>query len=529
MMTLLHPLRSLSHAPSQVSLDALDGPEREQLRAPATLDSWLAVFAQLLAMAPAARLEITAELRAHLAERSRDLMLEGRSDGEALHIAISELGDAAELARGFADARTYSKRRRFRMHLLLAGLCCGVVTVGVISTTSQREEGLAPYPSNTFTPSAKIAAGPPGRFDDPIFSTGEVAQDAEPTSATAGEPQLQKRVYVWEANPLAFLVRAFETIGYRRDIALSTAQAVMAQTDFDVITEPDAFLRYAFSAAGFTAQRAEHAAVHVVNVLTAEIGELRAATDTPGIRVRQPEPGVSSIQPYNKKAFYEWESSLYGSVTAAMRRVGFAGQEAADRALDALILLEFYPESAARAQREDWREINPHTLLQEVFFALGYDPIESDLMALRALVELNVPGFLPRPAASTSGTCPAYPVRIIYCDSSLEQKIVEDWILRNSWDNLVAACPATVTCAQGQVPWATLTLSDKDCLEGTPPVGTCIWIHPDGELEDINCDLARLNRDCFDETTGTYNCAAIEWVCGDENTGPSNCPDCDPS
>jgi len=101
-------------------------PADEQIR------SWLEVLSRLLPVGEARRTAIRDELQEHLHERVRDLMVGGRDEGEAVRLAIDELGEAAELARRYQCAgRTRS--RRILMNLTMLGVGAGVVLAGVVA------------------------------------------------------------------------------------------------------------------------------------------------------------------------------------------------------------------------------------------------------------------------------------------------------------------------------------------------------------------------------------------------------------
>jgi hypothetical protein len=116
--------------------DPLDG-LASQPDASSAIDAWLGVFARLMRLPDSTRQLIRMELREHLRERVRDLLLSAGADCDerrAVRIAIEELGETAELARRFEAANT-PNRRRMLMHatLLLAG--AGAIVAGVVTFT----------------------------------------------------------------------------------------------------------------------------------------------------------------------------------------------------------------------------------------------------------------------------------------------------------------------------------------------------------------------------------------------------------
>lgn len=115
----------------------------------ATIDTWLTVVIRLLKVSQADRDEIRQELEAHLAERTRDLMLSGQTEHDAVRQAIVELGEAADLAQRFTNANRYS-RRRFAMNLTLVGAGVAMIGVGAVAWSSSS----APSGVSVFEPQA---------------------------------------------------------------------------------------------------------------------------------------------------------------------------------------------------------------------------------------------------------------------------------------------------------------------------------------------------------------------------------------
>jgi len=99
---------------------------------------WLDVFTKLLAVPPAERLRIRDELEDHLRMRVDDLLILGMTEPEAVQKAVTELGETAELAKRFKEART-NPRRRILMHTALftvAGLALTFSIVGMNPPTN---------------------------------------------------------------------------------------------------------------------------------------------------------------------------------------------------------------------------------------------------------------------------------------------------------------------------------------------------------------------------------------------------------
>jgi hypothetical protein len=82
------------------------------------VDGWLRVFLSLLKLPHGQAAGIREELEGHLRERVRDLMVSGMGEGEATKQAISELGEAADVAARYRALRS-EPRRRLAMHATL--------------------------------------------------------------------------------------------------------------------------------------------------------------------------------------------------------------------------------------------------------------------------------------------------------------------------------------------------------------------------------------------------------------------------
>src|SRR5262249_23661872 len=115
---------------------------------------YLSLLSRFLRLAPAQRDEIADELRDHLDERLEELAARGLSREAAIHKALEEFGDAAELAKHFTQA-AHVRRRRLIMRW----------TYGTVAPwAAPRLTGAASWPPAPPGPSAPgaIAQAPPG-------------------------------------------------------------------------------------------------------------------------------------------------------------------------------------------------------------------------------------------------------------------------------------------------------------------------------------------------------------------------------
>lgn len=94
-------------------------------------DAYLTFLSKLLGLTRGRQADILMELRGHLEERCDELIARGHSRGEAVRLAIDELGDAAVLAADFQPSLLVRRRRQvMRYSMISAGLLVATV-VGV--------------------------------------------------------------------------------------------------------------------------------------------------------------------------------------------------------------------------------------------------------------------------------------------------------------------------------------------------------------------------------------------------------------
>lgn len=103
-------------------------------------------------------LECREELSQHVFERSRELMIGGRSEAEAIRVALEEFGDVAELRRRFDQVRWVKVRRRI-MQISAVGVCAAVIGLAAMTfqpgcnstERSMAKAGVAPSDSEPRT------------------------------------------------------------------------------------------------------------------------------------------------------------------------------------------------------------------------------------------------------------------------------------------------------------------------------------------------------------------------------------------
>ena len=103
---------------------------------PSTRDSistWLDVLTAMLVMPDTQRLQVRDELEDHLRSRVDDLLIMGKSEPEAIRIAVAELGETAELAKLITHAHTKSNPRRKIMNAALITVALAGMSFGGFS------------------------------------------------------------------------------------------------------------------------------------------------------------------------------------------------------------------------------------------------------------------------------------------------------------------------------------------------------------------------------------------------------------
>lgn len=118
-------------------------------------EAYLTLLAKLLNLNPAQRNDVADELRDHLEERMTQLAAEGLSAEDAAHQAVSELGDAAGLARELSRPRAAVRRRR----ILRWGFSASVATAVAAFLFWPSPHPVAPAPVVAQAPGMPMAGG----------------------------------------------------------------------------------------------------------------------------------------------------------------------------------------------------------------------------------------------------------------------------------------------------------------------------------------------------------------------------------
>jgi hypothetical protein len=147
-------------------LQEIDGPRRDE-----EVEAWLRVLRKLLRVSGEQASSICEELESHLRERIRDLQVSGRSESEAIRVAIGELGDAAVLAGRFqAVARWRFRRLSMNIAIAVVAGSAALLSLVAVSRTSPAP-GSAPVTQRSQgvqTASERIATEELGQLADQL-------------------------------------------------------------------------------------------------------------------------------------------------------------------------------------------------------------------------------------------------------------------------------------------------------------------------------------------------------------------------
>tara|TARA_R110002073_G_scaffold118918_5_gene259175 strand:+ start:93331 stop:94677 length:1347 start_codon:yes stop_codon:yes gene_type:complete len=98
-----------------------------------SISTWLDVLVGMLVMPDAQRTQVRDELEDHLRSRVDDLLIVGKSEPEAIQIAVAELGETAELAKLITHAHQHSNPRRKMMNIALITVALAGMSFGGFS------------------------------------------------------------------------------------------------------------------------------------------------------------------------------------------------------------------------------------------------------------------------------------------------------------------------------------------------------------------------------------------------------------
>ncbi len=219
-----------------------------------SVTAWLDLMTSLMQVAECERRAVREELASHLADRVRDLTLGGASEAQASARAISELGDAAQVARRFQDAIEPSKRRLIMQvaALCLAGTAVLFSGVAVATRSGGTPEAGTPPAAGRGTPLVDVNiddASPTllrflawrgagmnpaweiktdigaSRFEPPLDEGRQILDNVK--VGQSGEIRLDKMLDLLAKDGTKVIVRwdRFEAVGMSRDSTLFSADA----------------------------------------------------------------------------------------------------------------------------------------------------------------------------------------------------------------------------------------------------------------------------------------------------------------
>jgi hypothetical protein len=122
-----------------------------------SVNSWLELLTSLLELPEDERRAVRDELESHLRDRVHDLTLSGLNEAQASSRAISELGDAALLARRFKEAIEPSKRRLI-MNVAAISIASAAILFSGIAVFSTRATPAPCPPGETPSEEARMSA-----------------------------------------------------------------------------------------------------------------------------------------------------------------------------------------------------------------------------------------------------------------------------------------------------------------------------------------------------------------------------------
>ncbi|MEM0983094.1 MAG: permease prefix domain 1-containing protein [Planctomycetota bacterium] len=135
---------------------------------------WLRVFSMTLGLPDAERRAIVDDLEDHLRARVDDLLILGATEHDAVQRAIAELGETAELAGRFRQAKHGQRRRQLMSWTAIgiAGIAVAVSSVGVFGPRGAGQA--AAVQASAVTAEASVEGAQPDHYPDrpPIVFKG---------------------------------------------------------------------------------------------------------------------------------------------------------------------------------------------------------------------------------------------------------------------------------------------------------------------------------------------------------------------
>jgi hypothetical protein len=177
---------------------------------PSTRDAvsdWLDVFTSLLALPPAQAQAIRDELEDHLRSRVEDLLIAGQTEGDAVRIAVEEIGQTAQLAARFTAAHNHTNARRWNMSGTLAIVAGSVLALSTGSLLINQARQ---------TPTA------PAATQESAGSTIDLVVKIAPTNQQAFDARLQR----YDISALIDTTRSLELSAQGQNLTISIAQLV---------------------------------------------------------------------------------------------------------------------------------------------------------------------------------------------------------------------------------------------------------------------------------------------------------------
>jgi hypothetical protein len=129
----------------------------EAFRVHDPISSWLDILERLLPGREAERRGVRDEIEDHLRARTHDLMIEGKTERQAVAIAVAELGDAADVAHRFAASDTARTRRKL-MNIGAVAFCGIALASGIAAFQMQPPPVPAPISVYESTRESGVAA-----------------------------------------------------------------------------------------------------------------------------------------------------------------------------------------------------------------------------------------------------------------------------------------------------------------------------------------------------------------------------------